>query len=80
MRAKYRPQLAAYCQVINETTGHTVRAAIYSTATGEFVRYQPAEMAAEWERLERVSAETLFAELGGVALKRALEPAIGLNR
>lgn len=67
LRAKYRPQLAAYCQVIKETTGHTVRAAIYSTATGEFVRYQPAELAAEWERLEQMSAETLFAELGDVA-------------
>ncbi len=66
LRAKYRPQLAAYCQVIKETTGHTVRAAIYSTATGEFVRYQPAELAAEWERLKQVSAETLFAELGDV--------------
>ncbi len=63
LRTTYRPQLAAYCQVVKETTGRNVRAAIYSTATGEFVRYEPQEMAAEWVRLERLSAETLFGEL-----------------
>jgi ATP-dependent exoDNAse (exonuclease V) beta subunit len=63
LRAQYRPQLAAYCQAVKETTGHEVRAALYSTATGEFVRYEPQEMVAEWERLERLPSEKLSAEL-----------------
>ena len=63
LRVTYRPQLAAYCQAVERTTGHKVRAAIYSTATGEFVRYEPREVAAEWARLQRLSAETLFGEL-----------------
>ena len=62
LRAKYRPQLAAYRQVVKEITGHEVSAALYSTANGEFVHYEPEEMAAEWERLERLSPETLFGE------------------
>ena len=64
LRVKYRPQLAAYCQVVKGTTGHKVRAAIYSTANGKFVRYEPQEMAAEWNRLERLPPEELFPELG----------------
>ena len=63
LRVTYRPQLAAYCQAVERTTGHKVRAAIYSTATGEFVRYESREVAAEWARLQRLSAETLFGEL-----------------
>ncbi len=64
LRVKYRPQLAAYCQVVKETTGHKVRAAIYSTANGKFVRYEPQEMATEWNRLEKLPPEELFPELG----------------
>ena len=63
LRAKYRPQLTAYCQVVKEITGHEVSAALYSTANGEFVHYESEEMAAEWERLERLPPETLFGEL-----------------
>jgi ATP-dependent exoDNAse (exonuclease V) beta subunit len=63
LRTQYRPQLAAYSQVISQTTGHEVRAVLYSTATGEFVRYEPPEMTAEWERLESLPSENLFAEL-----------------
>jgi ATP-dependent exoDNAse (exonuclease V) beta subunit len=64
LRARYRPQLAAYSRVVQETTGHKVRAAIYSTATGAFVRYEPREMTDEWNRLERLPPETLFSEFG----------------
>ena len=46
LREKYLPQLAAYCQVVKETIGHEARAAIYSTATGEFVRYDPQKIVA----------------------------------
>jgi ATP-dependent helicase/nuclease subunit A len=66
LRAQYLPQLAAYRQAVKETTGHEVRAALYSTANGEFVRYDPEGMAAEWERLEKVSLEELFSELADV--------------
>jgi ATP-dependent exoDNAse (exonuclease V) beta subunit len=66
LRAQYLPQLAAYCQAVRQTTGHEVRAALYSTANGEFVRYDPEEMAAEWERLEKLPLEELFSELGDV--------------
>ncbi|MEO6969922.1 MAG: UvrD-helicase domain-containing protein [Chthoniobacterales bacterium] len=63
LRVNYRAQLAAYVQVVQETTGQKARAAIYSTATGEFVRYEPQEMTDEWNRLEQLPPETRFAEL-----------------
>jgi ATP-dependent helicase/nuclease subunit A len=63
LRALYLPQLAAYCQAIKVITAHEVCAALYSTATGEFVRYEAQEMVAEWERLEKEPSEKLFAEL-----------------
>jgi len=63
LRVRYRPQLAAYRLVVLEMTGHKVRAAIYSTATGEFLRYEPQEMTEEWDRLKQLPAETLFTEL-----------------
>jgi ATP-dependent exoDNAse (exonuclease V) beta subunit len=63
LRAEYRPQLAAYCQVVKEITGHQVQAAVYSTATGEFIRYEPQEIADEWKRLEQEAPETQLTEL-----------------
>ena len=63
LRVNYRAQLAAYVQVVQETTGQIARAAIYSTAIGEFVRYEPQEMTDEWKRLEQLPPETGFAEL-----------------
>jgi ATP-dependent exoDNAse (exonuclease V) beta subunit len=65
LRAKYLPQLAAYCQVVKEMTEHEVRAALYSTDKGEFVRYERQELADEWKRLEQLPPEQLFNELGG---------------
>ena len=65
LRAKYLPQLAAYYQVVKEMTGHEVRAALYSTDKGEFVRYERQELADEWKRLEQLPPEQLFNELGG---------------
>jgi len=49
--ASYRPQIAAYWKAVAEMTGMSVAAGIYSTFTGEFVIYDPGELAAEWERL-----------------------------
>jgi ATP-dependent exoDNAse (exonuclease V) beta subunit len=63
LRARYRPQLSAYCKVIGEMTGDDVSAAIYSTANGEFLKYEPDELAEEWERLQRLSAAQLLTEL-----------------
>jgi ATP-dependent exoDNAse (exonuclease V) beta subunit len=63
LRARYRPQLAAYRKVIGEMTGHDVSAAIYSTANGEFLKYEPDELATEWERLQKLPATQLLAEL-----------------
>ena len=63
LRTRYRPQLSAYCKVIGEMTGGDVSAAIYSTANGEFLKYEPDELAAEWERLQKLSAAQLLTEL-----------------
>ncbi len=64
LRTQYRPQLAAYCQVVKVMTGHAIGAALYSTFAGEFVRYEPQELAAEWERLEKLPPGELFDEPG----------------
>jgi hypothetical protein len=63
LRARYRSQLAAYRKVIGEMTGEEVTAAIYSTANGEFLKYEPGELATEWERLQKLPATQLFEEL-----------------
>jgi ATP-dependent exoDNAse (exonuclease V) beta subunit len=47
----YRPQMAAYWKAISGLTSTFVSAAIYSTATGEFLVYEPDELAREWERV-----------------------------
>jgi hypothetical protein len=63
LREEYRSQLAAYRQVLRELTGHKVSAALYSTATGEFVRYEPAELEEEWKRLAALPPEHLLGAL-----------------
>jgi ATP-dependent exoDNAse (exonuclease V) beta subunit len=63
LRAQYCPQLAAYCQVVKVMTGHKIGAALYATFAGEFVRYEPQELAAEWKRLENLRPGELFDEL-----------------
>jgi hypothetical protein len=63
LRSRYRPQLAAYRKVIGEMTGNDVTAAVYSTANGEFLNYEPGELATEWERLQKLPATQLLAEL-----------------
>ena len=51
LRDLYRPQMAAYWQAIASLTNARVIAAIYSTATGQLVTYDPADLATEWQRL-----------------------------
>lgn len=72
LRAQYRPQLAAYRKVITEMTGNDVTVAIYSTANGEFLRYEPGELASEWERLQTLPAKQLLAELADAQTQRVL--------
>ena len=51
LRDLYRPQMAAYWQAISNLTNARVTAAIYSTATGQLVTYDPDELTTEWQRL-----------------------------
>jgi ATP-dependent exoDNAse (exonuclease V) beta subunit len=51
LRDLYRPQMAAYWQAISNLTNARVTAAIYSTATGQLVIYDPDELTTEWQRL-----------------------------
>ena len=50
LREQYRPQLAAYWKAVSEMTKLPVEAAIYSTTTGELLRYTPDELGEEWSR------------------------------
>ena len=54
---RYRPQLAAYRKAVEDVTGFRVDAALYSTATGQLLIYPRDELAAEWDRLARLSAD-----------------------
>jgi hypothetical protein len=72
LRLRYRPQLAAYRKVIGEMTGNDVTAAVYSTANGEFLRYEPDELAMEWERLQKLPAAQLRAEFDDAEEQRGL--------
>ncbi|HZS16380.1 MAG TPA: UvrD-helicase domain-containing protein [Candidatus Udaeobacter sp.] len=47
----YRPQMAAYWRAMSSLTNALVRAAIYSTATGEFALYDRDELGREWQSL-----------------------------
>jgi ATP-dependent exoDNAse (exonuclease V) beta subunit len=51
LKELYQAQLAAYWQAISSLTSALVTAAIYSTATGQFVVYERDELTREWERL-----------------------------
>jgi len=61
LRMQYRPQIAAYWKAITETTGMEVDAAIYSTPTAAFLRYELEELTPEWEWLRTLPREQLAA-------------------
>jgi hypothetical protein len=44
-------------------TRQPVSAAIYSTATAQFVAYDPDELAREWERLSSLTQDQLAGEI-----------------
>jgi hypothetical protein len=54
LRARYRPQMAAYWKAIQDMTNHSTKAAIYSTATGRLIAYDQDELAKEWDRLREL--------------------------
>jgi ATP-dependent exoDNAse (exonuclease V) beta subunit len=51
LRELYRPQMAAYWQAVLKLINARVRAAVYSTATGQLVIYGDDELSEEWRRL-----------------------------
>jgi ATP-dependent helicase/nuclease subunit A len=63
LRVSYWPQIAAYSKAVAEMTKQPVGAAIYSTATAQFVVYGEKELADEWERLRALSRGQLAAEI-----------------
>jgi ATP-dependent exoDNAse (exonuclease V) beta subunit len=63
LRASYRPQIAAYWKAVAEMTKQPVSAAIYSTATGQFIAYDPDELAREWQRLRSLTQDELAGEI-----------------
>jgi hypothetical protein len=63
LRASYRPQIAAYWKAVAEMTKQPVSASIYSTATGQFIIYDPDELAREWERLRKLLQDDFAAEI-----------------
>jgi hypothetical protein len=67
LKETYRPQMAAYWQAICSLTNALVSAAIYSTATGEFLMYEPEELAREWERVRDLPHDGLAAAISSRA-------------
>jgi ATP-dependent exoDNAse (exonuclease V) beta subunit len=63
LHARYRPQLAAYWKAVTHMTGASVDAGIYSTATGQFIGYDPDELAREWETLSTLPPDKIAAEI-----------------
>jgi ATP-dependent exoDNAse (exonuclease V) beta subunit len=59
LRIRYRPQIAAYWRAVTQMTGATVAAGIYSTAIGELIPYDSAELAEEWELLRGLTSDDL---------------------
>jgi hypothetical protein len=62
-RARYRPQLAAYCNAVREITCLDVEAGLFSTALGRLLLYSQEEMQSEWRRLEKLPPVELADEI-----------------
>jgi ATP-dependent exoDNAse (exonuclease V) beta subunit len=63
LRKQYLPQLAAYWKAITQMTGMSVEVRIYSSATGQFIAYEPDELGSEWERLRKLPLNDLTWEI-----------------
>ena len=66
LQQRYRPQIAAYWKAVREITKYEVQAAIFATATGEFIAYDGADLEAEWTRLRALPADRLNAEVSAL--------------
>jgi ATP-dependent exoDNAse (exonuclease V) beta subunit len=55
LRAHYRSQLSAYWKAASEMLRAPVTVGLYSTATGQWLPYETAELADTWEKLRRDS-------------------------
>ncbi len=62
LRVRYRPQLAAYWKAAGEITRLEVSAGLFSTALGRLLLYEPAELTAEWKRLEQLPPDQVAGE------------------
>jgi ATP-dependent exoDNAse (exonuclease V) beta subunit len=60
LRERYRPQIAAYWKAVSEMTKLNVDAGIFATSVGKFLRYESAELEAEWERLRALPADEVL--------------------
>lgn len=63
LRTAYQPQIAAYWKAVTEMTNQTVGAAIYSTATGQFIAYDQDELARVWEQVRDLPQDGLVAPI-----------------
>ncbi|MEP7077690.1 MAG: UvrD-helicase domain-containing protein [Chthoniobacterales bacterium] len=63
LRARYRPQIAAYWKAVCEITGFEVAAGLFSTALGKLLMYDPAELKMEWARLEKLPPQRFENEM-----------------
>jgi ATP-dependent exoDNAse (exonuclease V) beta subunit len=59
LQNRYRPQIASYLKAVREITGLDISAALYSTATGGFLMYSPAELEEEWARLTKLPVDEM---------------------
>src|SRR5437773_11901843 len=57
LRLFYRPQIAAYWKAVAEMTKQPVSAGIYSTATGQLIRYDRVDHEDEGKRLDMPHAD-----------------------
>lgn len=63
LRARYLPQLAAYWKAVREITQLDLHAALYSTATGRLLSFEPDELEAAWTRLTNLPADEMRSEI-----------------
>jgi hypothetical protein len=55
--------LSAYWKVVGEITRLEVKGALFSTSLGRLLLYEPEELTAEWERLEKLAPPQLEARI-----------------
>lgn len=66
LRARYRPQIAAYRKAVEEITRLKVEAGLYSTSTGELLMFDANDLEEEWSRLAQLPAEEMTREISPI--------------